>query len=161
MIYILSLYYSHLHLLCSLSIFSACNFSAMMFMLKSVGKVGIKDGHVCLHRGPGFVAVDQYLTLNSRTPSQQQKAVRQTSTKSAKGSAQYPYYCELCKVQGNSDVSYRGHLTGIRHRYQLVVKAVGTRRYSSQFIILKFWSHDENAWTLISCFIMRSGRVRW
>ncbi|XP_072026794.1 putative helicase MOV-10 [Amphiura filiformis] len=108
---------------------AACNFSAMIFMLKSVGKIGVQEGHVYLHKGPGFVSVDQYLNLTSKPSGKQQKAAAAKSkTGQGGGNAQYPYYCELCKVQGNSDVSYRGHLTGIRHRYQLVCKAVGARR---------------------------------
>ena len=104
----------------------------MMYNLKTIGKIRVnKDGHVELHKGPGLVSVDQYLTLTSK-PRPGQGATsspgQRSMTKRGDDISEYPYYCELCKVLGNSDVSYKGHLNGIRHRYQLVVKAVGTRR---------------------------------
>ncbi|XP_038054523.1 putative helicase MOV-10 [Patiria miniata] len=115
------------------------NFSTIIYALKSNGKIRVKDGRVEILKG--FVAVDQYVTLKKHALDQKEQAkisgggLMKGAGRPGEGSEPYPFYCEECGVHGNSHQSFNGHLQGMRHRQQMILKCVKKSR--SKFIVNK------------------------
>lgn len=115
-----------------------CGFSTMMNFLKRNKKIRVRDGHVTLQKAYDSVSIDQYLTI--RKSEEDIGAAAGSTVNAAGGRAggsrrqqpgakkSYPCLCELCGVKINSEVVYREHIRGNRHRVNMLKKEINSKR---------------------------------
>ncbi|XP_041457695.1 putative helicase MOV-10 [Lytechinus variegatus] len=109
-----------------------CGFSTLINFLKRNKRIRVKDGHVVSQRAYDSVTIDQYTTIRKS----EEVLNEEGSPASGVGDGgrrsgqrkRYPCLCEVCGVKVNSEVSYRDHIRGNRHRVNMLKKDLNSKR---------------------------------
>lgn len=112
----------------------ACGFSTMINFLKRNKRIRVKDGHVFSQKAYDSVTIDQYVTmrkseedLGDQGQGSSPKGAGDRGTRTGQRK-RYPCLCELCGVKVNSEVVYREHIRGNRHRVNMLKKDLNSKR---------------------------------
>ncbi|XP_071484918.1 putative helicase MOV-10 [Diadema antillarum] len=112
-----------------------CGFSTLISFLKHTKKIKVRDGHIYQQKAYDSVSIDQYVTMRKAEQEDDEAgaagAARHPSAsnqKSLRPKKRYPCLCEVCGVKVNSEVVYRDHISGSRHRLNMLKKDINSRR---------------------------------
>ena len=102
----------------------------MINFLKRNQKIRIRDDHIFQQKAYDSVSIDQYMTMR-RAEEEMKKGESGDAGRSVSRPSErkrYPCLCELCGVKVNSEVVFREHIRGNRHRVNMLKKDINSKR---------------------------------